>query len=220
MFSRASADIAVGIHQRICKGPVRQVTAVTGMCIALLFVLASCTTPLDMSGEPITPLGPEWGVVIGSVLVQPQKAVSGRDPARHDASDYIFEFNIVPIQPGDPNGENPYAETFRLNTQAGEERIFVSRLRSGQYLIRNFQEEGVTGLDGELGVVFSSMAGEIRYIGRLRVEIPERASKGKGYRFAVEDAREPTLAQVSRRHPDLTKDVADKPMQIRERPSP
>ena len=110
-------------------------------------------------------------------------------------------------------------EKYRLDAKAGEERIFISRLRSGQYLIRSFHEEGVTGLGGELDLVYSSMAGEIHYIGRVLVEIPQRVSRGKGYRFTVENAREPTLAQVSQQHVDLTKDVVDEPMQARERPA-
>jgi hypothetical protein len=69
-----------------------------------------------------------------------------------------------------------------------------------------------------LDLTFASMAGEIRYIGRVLVEIPQPIAKGKGYRFTIENAHEPTLAQVSHQHADLTKDVVDVPMQARERP--
>lgn len=75
------------------------------------------------------------------------------------------------------------------------------------------------GLGGELELTFASMAGEIRYIGRVLVEIPQRVSRGKGYRFMVENAREPTLARVSQQDADLTKDVVNEPMQARERPA-
>ena len=200
-------------------GSVRRVTAIAMTSVAVLFGLASCTTSFDMSGERITPPGPEWGVVIGSVLVQPEKVASGKNATGRDVSGSSYEFDIVRIQPGDPNGEGPYVEQYRLDAKAGEERIFISRLRSGQFLIRSFHEEGMTGLGGELDLVFASMAGEIRYIGRVLVEIPQRVSRGKGYRFTVENAREPTLAQVSQQHADLTKDVVDQPMQARERPA-
>ncbi|MDI3467542.1 MAG: hypothetical protein OJF50_006363 [Nitrospira sp.] len=88
-------------------------------------------------------------------------------------------------------------------------------MRSGQYLIKRFDEEGLTGLGGELDLVFSSMAGEVRYIGRLLVKIPQRMSRGKDYRFTVENAREPILAQVSKQHAELAKDVVSVPMQAR-----
>jgi hypothetical protein len=181
-------------------------------CCAALFGSVSCIRSLDMSGEHITQPGTEWGVIIGSVLVQPEKGASDKDvKAREVAGEY--EFDIVQIQPGDPNGETPYAERYRLETKVGEERIFISRLRTGQYLFKNFHETRVRGIGGDLNLTFASMAGEVRYIGRVVVEIPQRVSAGKGYRFTVEDAREPTLAQVSEQHADLTKDAVNVPMQ-------
>ena len=205
--------------RRTCERSVRRATAHAMTSVAVLFGLVSCTSSFDMSGERMTGLGPEWGVVIGSVLVQPEKVASGKDATGRDVSAPSYEFDIVRIQPGDPKGEGPYVEQYRLDASVGEERIFISRLRSGQYLIRSFHEEVVMGLGGELDLVFASMAGEIRYIGRVLVEIPRRVSKGKGYRFTVENAREPTLAQVSQQHTDLTKGVVDEPMQARERPA-
>ena len=205
--SPAAAEIGTGTKKRTCLGSVRRATAIAVTSVAVLFGLASCTTPFDMSRERITPLGPEWGLVIGSVLVQPEKVASDKNDIGRDVSGSSYEFDIVRIQPGDPNGEGPYVEQYRLDAKAGEERILISRLRSGQYLLRSFHEKGVTGLGGELDLVFASMAGEIRYIGRVLVEIPQRVSKGKGYRFTIENAREPTLAEVSHQHADLTKDV-------------
>ena len=222
MIQKFSTEIRTWIKKRTSEGTLRQATASAMSFVALLFGLASCATPFDMSAQRITPPGPEWGLVVGSVLVQPEKAVSGQDVTGHDASGFSssYEFDIVRIQPGDPNGEGPYTERYRLDAKAGEERIFISRLRSGQFIIRSFQEEGMTGLGGELELVFTSRAGEVRYIGRVLVEIPRRISKGKGYRFTVENARESTLTQVSLQHADLTTDVVDVPMQARERPAP
>lgn len=188
--------------------------------VAALFSLVACTTTsLDMSGERLTPPGPEWGVVIGSVLVQPEKILSGKKTSGHDVSDSSYEFKIVQIQPADPDGEGPYVEKYRLEAKAGEERIFISRLRPGQYLVKTFREEGLTGLGGELDVVFTSVAGETRYIGRVLVEVPQRVSRGKGYHFTIENARESTLAKASRQHADLLKKVGDEPMEVRERPA-
>jgi hypothetical protein len=198
---------------------MQRTMAIVITSVGVLLGLASCSTPLDMSGEHITPPGPAWGVVIGSVLVQPVKVATGTNATGSDVSGSSYEFDVVRIQPGDPNGEGPYVEKYRLDAKAGEERIFISRLRSGQYIIKGFRDEGVTGLGGELGLVFASMAGEIRYIGRVLVEIPQGLSKGKGYRFTVENARASTLAHVSQEHADLTKDVVDQPMQARESPA-
>src|SRR5574340_577001 len=159
--------------------------------VAALAGLVSCTTSFDMSGEHMTPLGPEWGVVIGSVLVQPERVVSGKDATGRDVSGSSYEFDIVQIQPGDPNGEDPYAKRYRLEAKAGEERMFIARLRSGQYLIKRFDEEGLTGLGGELELVFSSMAGEDAHPVHHGAGAEEEAGLEEGVRHEVEDARPP-----------------------------
>jgi hypothetical protein len=219
MIQRGSAEIATRTRRRTRKRAVWRTITLAITSVALLFGLASCAKLFDMSGERIAVPGPEWGVVIGSVLVQPEEIASGATGKAVDVSGSSYEFDIVRIQPGDPDGEGPYVEKYRLELKAGEERIFISRLRSGHFLIKSFRDEQMTGLGGDLNLVFSSMGGEIRYIGRVLVEIPQQVSKGKRYRFTVENAREPTMAEVSRHHADLTKDVVDKPMQARERPA-
>ena len=43
------------------------------MVMSIALSLVACAKSFDMSGERLTPLGPEWGVVIGSVLIKPAK---------------------------------------------------------------------------------------------------------------------------------------------------
>jgi hypothetical protein len=186
--------------------------------IALMLSLTGCAKSFDMSSERLTPLGPEWGVVIGSVLIKPVKQADETGKSR-ESGEMIYEFDIVQSQPGDPEGEAPYAERYRLQSKAGEERVFMSRLRTGSYLIRSFAQDRVAGKGGDLGLVFDSMAGEVRYIGRLLIEVPQRVSRGKEYRFAVEDAREETLKKVAGQHPDLAKQAVDVPMRSLEEPA-
>jgi hypothetical protein len=187
---------------------------------ATLFALASCATQFDMSGQRFARPGPEWGVVIGSVVVQPERLPSVKPATEREASSASYEFDIAQIQLSDPDGTGAYAKQYRLNTKAGEERTFISRLPPGQYLIREFHEDGVVGLAGELDLFFTVAPGEIRYIGRVRVEIPRRTSSGKPYRFAIENAREATLGLASKQHPELTTAVVDGPLQVRMDPAP
>lgn len=194
-----------------------QKTLWTALSIALSF--AACAKSFDMSSEQLTPLGPEWGVVIGSVLVKPAKLAEESGKSR-DAADTTYEFDIVQSQPGDPEGETPYAERYRLQSKAGEERVFVSRLRTGRYLIRGFAQDRIAGKGGDLDLVFDSMAGEVRYVGRLLVEIPQRVSRGKEYRYTVENARETTLKQLAGSQPELAKQAVDAPMRSLEQPAP
>jgi len=187
--------------------------------LALVLSLAACAKSFDMSGERLTSVGPEWGIVIGSVLVKPVKLTEERDRSK-DAAEATYEFDIVQSPPGDPDGESPYAERYHLEAKAGEERIFVSRLRTGRYLVKNFAQERIIGTGGDLGLVFDSMAGEVRYIGRLLVEVPERVSRGKPYRFTVENAREATLTGISSEHKELARQAVDNPLRSREQPIP
>jgi len=186
---------------------------------AVMLSLAACAKSFDMSSERLTPLGPEWGVVIGSVLIKPVKQADETGKSR-DSGDMTYEFDIVQSQPGDPEGEAPYAERYRLESKAGEERVFISRLRTGSYLIRSFGQDRIAGKGGDLGLVFDTMAGEVRYIGRLLIEVPQRVSRGREYRFAVENAREETLKNVAGQHPDLAKQAVDVPMRSLEEPAP
>ena len=123
----------------------------------LALSLAACAKSFDMSDERLSPLGPEWGVVIGSVLVKPVK-LSSENGKSGDASDTTYEFDIVQSQPGDPEGETPYAERYRLQSKAGEERVFISRLRTGRYMMRSFAQDRMAGKGGDLGIVFDSMS--------------------------------------------------------------
>jgi hypothetical protein len=189
----------------------------TALVLALL--LAACAKSFDMSDERLSPLGPEWGIVIGSVLVKPVK-LAGESSKSGDASDTTYEFDIVQSQPGDPEGESPYAERYRLQSKAGEERVFISRLRTGSYMMRSFAQDRIAGKGGDLGMVFDSMAGEVRYVGRLLVEVPQRVSRGKEYRFTVENGREKTLTKIAEQHPDFAKQAVDVPMRPREEPAP
>ena len=181
--------------------------------------LAACAKSFDMSGERLSPPGPEWGIVIGSVLVKPTKLVDESGKSR-DTADTTYAFDIVQSQPGDPEGETPYAERYRLASKAGEEQVFISRLLTGRYMIRSFAQDRLAGKGGDLGLVFESMAGEVRYVGRLLVEVPQRVSRGKEYRFTVENAREPTLRKVAGQHPELATQALDAPMRSLEQPAP
>jgi hypothetical protein len=188
--------------------------------LGALFALVSCAAQFDMSGQRIAPPGPEWGVVIGSVVVQTERLQSAKPAPEREVSSASYELDIAQIQLSDPDGTGAYAKQYRLNTKTGEEQTFISRLPPGQYLVREFHEEGVVGLAGGLDLVFTVAPGEIRYIGRVRVEIPRRTSSGKPYRFAIENAREATLGLASKQHPELTTAVVDGPLQVRMDPAP
>ncbi len=190
------------------------------LLIACLIVSVSCATQLDMTSERITLPGPEWGVVIGSVLVQPEADRQGTSAAGSNAARDTYQFEVVQIQPGDPEGKSPYANEYQLTAKTDEERVFISRLRPGQYLLRAFYEASMVGLGGALDVVVTVAPGEVRYVGRVRMQVPRRLSSGKDYHVTVENVRAQTLSQLSRQHAALVNAAVDGPMQVRVRSTP
>lgn len=184
------------------------------MLASMVWGLTSCASSLDMSGERLAAPGPEWGVVIGSVLVRPAQGASGTGAMASDRST-MYEFDVVQIQPADPDGESPYADRYHLEAVAGQERPFLSRLRPGQYLIKNFHRSGVAGTGGDLNLIFESQPAGVVYVSRVLVEVPQQVTSGKEYRFSVQDARETTLAQLASQHGNLTQQAVTAPMRIR-----
>jgi hypothetical protein len=162
--------------------------------VAGLLVSTSCAKSLDMSGDRIAVPGNEWGVVVGSVEVEPEKPE--RPSNIQPLANETFILNVVQIQPGDPEGLSPYADTYELTSKADEAKLFVSRLRPGRYLIRSFQASGFMGLGGDIKAVFTVEPGAVRYIGRLHILVPRYLSHDRPYRFTVVNAQQADLAKL------------------------
>jgi hypothetical protein len=178
-----------------------------------MLAATSCAKSLDMSGDHIAVPGVDYGVVVGSVVVDPEKpeTPSNLQPLANET----FILNVVQIQPGDPEGISPYADTYELTSKAGEDKLFVSRLRPGRYLIRSFQSSGFVGLSGDIKAIFTVEPGEVRYIGRLRIMVPRYLSHDRPYRFTLEKAQQADVAKLATSYPDLANAVRDAPMELR-----
>ena len=182
--------------------------------VGCLLVATSCAKSLDMSGNRIAVPGNEWGVVVGSVVVDPEKPE--RPTNIQPLANETFILNVVQIQPGDPEGLSPYADQYELTTKAGENKLFISRLRPGRYLIRSFQSSGFVGLGGDIKAVFTVEPAEVRYIGRLHIMVPRYLSHDRPYRFTLQNAQQADVAKLATSHPDLADAVRDAPMELRE----
>ncbi len=181
---------------------------------SLVWSLASCASSLDMSQERIAAPGPEWGIVIGSVLVRQERTGSSSNIAA-GASSTMYEFDVVQTQPADPNGEGPYASRYHVEAMAGQDRPFLARLRPGHYLMKNFHRTGMSGTGGDLNLVFESQSGRVVYVGQVVVDVPPQLSHGMEYHFSVQDTHDTTFAQLAPQHGHLTQQAVTAPMQIR-----
>lgn len=200
----------------------KEVRYATAWCVALFLVqagLMSCAAQLDMSAKRVAASDDkDWGIVIGSFLVVPE-TVGSEPKSGHDASEMFYVFDVIQL-PSDAAANYFTTPKYRLEVKPGEERIFVSRLRPGSYLIRDFHEEGIVRLEGEVGGVFTVRSNEVHYIGRLRVILPGWTAKGKAYRVVVENDRESTLGEVSTVYPDLAAAAVNVPIQLGEPAAP
>lgn len=193
--------------------PVR-IPLYSALLAALAWSLASCASSLDLSHERVAAPGPEWGIVIGSVLVRQEGAGSSSHMAAGDhATEY--EFEVVQTQPANPNGEGPYVNRYHLEAIAGQERPFLARLHPGQYLIKNFHRTGMSGTGGDLNLIFESQSGQVVYVGQVVVEVPPQLTHGKEYRFSVQDAHDTTFRQLAPQHGHLTQQAVTAPLRIR-----
>lgn len=198
--------------------PVRR--PVLAVMLAFLALgLTSCASPLDMSHERMAAPGPEWGVVIGSVLVRQDRTGSSPGAAASDRPT-LYEFDVVQTQPADPNGEGAYASRYHLEAMTEQEQPFLARLRPGRYLMKHFHRTGMSGTGGDLNLVFESQSGRVVYVGQVLVEVPPQLSHGKEYRFSVQDAHETTFSALAPQHRDLTQQAITAPMQIRSSETP
>ncbi len=182
---------------------------------SLALALSACASSLDMSSRRLAAPDSDWGIVIGSVLVRQTDTSSSPEAATGDRP-AKYAFDVVQIQPTDPNGETFSAARYHIDTIAGQERPFVSRLRPGQYLMKNFHRTGMDGTGGDLNLVFESQAARVVYIGQVLVEVPSEPAYGKEYRFFVHDAHQATYAILSPHHGQLTQQAVTAPMRIRQ----
>ena len=210
----AGAQPEIVRRMRSCDHATLRTRVLALVLASLALSLASCTSSLDMSHERTAVPGPEWGIVIGSVLVRQEPTGAGPGTTAGDRST-SYEFDVVQIQPADPNGESPYASRYHLEAVAGQERPFLARLWPGQYLMKNFHRSGISGTGGDLSLVFESQPGDVAYVGRVLVEVPQQVASGKEYRFSVQDAHETTFSQLAPQHGSLTQQAITAPMRIR-----
>jgi hypothetical protein len=183
--------------------------------IGVLF-LAGCGTPsFDISDRSIKPPGPDYGLVIGSVLVEADSeppnswlnTVFGRK-----AAGFTYDFEIVRTGTIDGTIISGDTERYELDVKPKEERLFVARLPVGTYRIKTFRHEGFSAMGGELRICFTVTPKMTKYIGRLVLDVPRRVTLGSPFTYRIDDAHDTTLDKIREQHPDLGPDVVIAPM--------
>jgi len=180
----------------------------------LWLAAAGCrSTPTDAGAED----RPDHGVAIGSILVAIDR---GGDLARkghfsgYDAASLTYELSLQ--QDSGRGFATPLLSNLKpFEVVADEERVFAVSLHGGEYQFSRLSPEERGLLYIVLDTHFRVVPGEIRYIGRLVVIVPERFGFGAGLVVAVEDGGRETLARVAQTHGARFADAVTELMVVR-----
>jgi hypothetical protein len=178
--------------------------------LAVALLMCGCTTshPLNADPSQVRDLGRDEGIVFGSLLVEIatdveksesfwQKVLDGRPGPQ--ATDFSYRLTM----PG-PRPEIDLSlsrEEWELLVSPGEEHTFVARLPSGlqyvgglQAVYKSFWQTS----QGEYDIVasFRVTSGEVTYIGRLVLVLPERLSDYSKAHVRVEDGLAAAQAEL------------------------
>ena len=166
--------------------------------LAITLLLSGCITahPLNVDPSQVYDLGPDEGIVFGSVRVEIAKEGGGfgRRAARSD-----YRLTISPARGSvalTPSAiireELRVDEQWELLVSPGEERTFVARLPSGYKNVDalHLKPKSIWATSGDFGIQasFRVTSGGVTYIGRLVLVLPERLINFSTAHVRVEDS--------------------------------
>jgi hypothetical protein len=163
----------------------------------LPLMLIGCATTMQirpLSQEELRALGPNEGVVVGSLIIKGGKDLLGRTKWILDADDTDkagFDYSI----PAD---------------RGGDEEVFVFKFPAGHYGFSRLHQAGFSTDERKTHVEFQVQPGTISYIGRLVVEFPKDTfiSVFTRIKFSVEDAKEATVPVADKKYNIQLNEVA------------
>jgi len=164
-------------------------------CIALMMCIVlfqyGCTfKPLQMSKDEISDKNTRGGIVFGSILVQVN------DPKNDSAwqtflkgkkgSDFKYRFLVANI--GGVLASN------EIVVDPNVEKTFVAKLEGGNYKI--FRMYTGKGYHTDTDIHFSVIPNQITYIGKLKVDMPERVHVFSKLSLKIEDDQLVAISQI------------------------
>ena len=149
--------------------------------LAVVLLMSGCTTsrPLIVDPSQAHDFGPNEGIVFGSVRVE--IALGGGRLGRRAAGFNYGLTGCVDTWPRPLSIEwllsTPCDEKWELAVSPGEERTFVVRLPTGYHRVDGLRVMPAwLSVGGEFDIVatYRATSGEVTYIGRLVLVLPER----------------------------------------------
>jgi hypothetical protein len=173
-----------------------------GRSLALLWLLAGCTSPMRMEAADLDQLGPDEGRVFGSIRVD--IAPASEDDAwlqGRKASGFEYGFELEPVR-----GELELSlapATYEIAVDPEREKGFALKLPAGRYRFTRMFQEGFSNLETDVRRGFEVGAGQTLYVGRLVAVLPHRLALGTVSDVRVEDGQAEAGALFGAEYQDL-----------------
>ena len=167
-----------------------------------LTLLCGCAA-MTSSKEELQTLGPNEGVIVGSVLLTAAKGDGDESGwaffKGRKAGELEYSLSVSEI------GFNPLKTTYRLPARPGKEEVFIRKLPAGSYNMDSISPSGFLApqLSLTLAIHFIVKPRQTSYIGKLVVEFPDRITAGSPVRVAILDAQQETLESLKGEHPSI-----------------
>jgi hypothetical protein len=137
-------------------------TGLGAMLVSLVLTpLLGCATEMKMRAEDLRNLGPDEGLVLGSVLIGGGKDILGRT-----------SWDLVVNKYRERAWGNEHADYTIEATRDGDEVVFLTKMPAGNYAFDRLVQSGLSSAELLIGIPFEVQAGKTVYVGRVLVQFP------------------------------------------------
>jgi hypothetical protein len=164
--------------------------------IAFFIIQSGCTfKSLQMTKEEIQQPKDSEGIIIGSIIVEAKKPESDSGWQTFwkgkKASEFKYKFLVSKTD------EN--SDSYQIIVEPNNEKIFVSKLNSGDYHIFKIWVVYVSDyLYTDTDIRFTVTPQKETYIGKLVVSFPDRVKMFSKFNMQIEDAQASAVAQMKK----------------------
>lgn len=166
---------------------------------------ASCATEMAMTSDELANLGPDEGLILGSVEVEGGDDILGRTRWELVATEADREWFVTP------------ASDYTIEaSREGEEVVFLTKMPAGEYRFYKLRQPGFSAFEADVDVLFSVIRGRTTYIGKLFVLFPPgNINVFTRFQVSVQSALEAALAKARAEHGIELPTVGTELMQVR-----
>ncbi len=161
----------------------------------ILTPLLACATGMKMTAKDVQTLGPDEGVILGSVRIEGGSDILGRTSWELFAAKAGWMSSLIP-------------DYSVKASRDGEEVIFLTKMPAGSYHFYKVSQPGFSTAEANIEVPFEVQAHRTVYIGRLVIAFPSGLiAVGTGIHMHVEDVKQTSVDRAEKEHGAALSDV-------------